>query len=192
MHDHGALPDHQPAPEPHTGHEEHVHLEMSHPAPTTVHTGHTAAAEEAGHQAHAGHDAHTGHDAGGHAGHAEIYRRRFWITLILSIPVLLFSEMIQDWFNYSLPEFPGDNLVVPVFGTIVFLYGGSVFLTGGWQELRARKPGMMLLISLAIVVAFVASLGSISISGGSWPCWSPSCCSATGRKCGRSGRRREH
>jgi Cu2+-exporting ATPase len=86
-----------------------------------------------------------------------MYRRRFWLALILTIPVLLFSEMIQHWFNYSLPEFRGDHLVAPLFGTIVFLYGGSVFLTGGWQELRARKPGMMLLISLAIVVAFIAS-----------------------------------
>jgi Cu2+-exporting ATPase len=115
-------------------------------------TGHAAHGGPAGHGDHAKH--------GGHAGHAEIYRRRFWITLILSIPVLLFSEMIQDWFNYSLPEFPGDNLVAPFFGTIVFVYGGSVFLRGGWEELKARKPGMMLLISLAIVVAFVASLAT--------------------------------
>ena len=68
--------------------------------------------------------------------------------------------MIQDWFNFSIPEFRGDQLIAPVFGTIVFLYGGSVFLIGGWRELHARKPGMMLLISLAITVAYVASLAT--------------------------------
>jgi Cu2+-exporting ATPase len=163
-------------------HDSHAHHQMSHTAPAAAPTheahagsGHPMAhgahdghadhgvrpAEHAGHDAPGGHDAHAGHGgAGGHAGHAELYRTRFWITLILSIPVLLFSEMIQDWFGYTLPEFTGDNLIAPLFGTIVFLYGGSVFLTGGWQDLRARKPGMMLLISLAIVVAFIASLAT--------------------------------
>jgi Cu2+-exporting ATPase len=101
------------------------------------------------------HAAHSGH--GGHAGHAEIYRRKFWISLLLSIPVVLFSEMVQDWFNYSLPEFPGDQLIAPVFGTIIFLYGGMVFLQGAKEELQSRKPGMMTLIALAIIVAYIAS-----------------------------------
>jgi Cu2+-exporting ATPase len=89
-----------------------------------------------------------------------VYRRRFWITLILAVPVVLYSEMVQDWFGYTAPQFPGDGLVAPVLGTVVFVYGGSVFLTGAWSELRRRAPGMMMLVSLAISVAFLASAAS--------------------------------
>jgi len=103
-----------------------------------------------GHGAHAGHDKHAGHSV-------EMFRSRFWITLLLSIPVVLYSPMVQEWLRFSMPTFPGSELVSPVLGTIVFLYGGSVFLKGGWDELRSRAPGMMLLISLAISVAFIAS-----------------------------------
>jgi Cu2+-exporting ATPase len=105
---------------------------------------------------HAEHD----HDGVGHAGHADVYRRRFWITLILAVPVVLYSEMIQDWFGYTAPEFRGDGLVAPVLGTVIFFYGGWVFLTGAWSEIRRRAPGMMLLVSLAITVAFLASWAS--------------------------------
>jgi Cu2+-exporting ATPase len=102
------------------------------------------------------HDAHAGHDK--HAGHSvEMFRSRFWITLLLSIPVVLYSPMVQEWLRFSIPTFPGSELIPPVLGTIVFLYGGSVFLKGGFDELRFRTPGMMLLISLAISVAFIAS-----------------------------------
>jgi P-type Cu2+ transporter len=107
---------------------------------------------------HAGHAA--GHDLMGHASHADVYKRRFWITLILAIPVVVYSEMIQDWFGYTAPEFRGDGWVAPVLGTVTYLYGGSVFLTGAWSEIRRRAPGMMLLVSLAITVAFVASAAS--------------------------------
>jgi len=110
--------------------------------------------------AHGAPGAHEGHDK--HAGHSpEMFKQRFWLTLALTIPVLLFSEMIQDWLGFSLPEFPGDSWVPPVLGTIVFVYGGGVFLKGAYDELRARRPGMMLLISLAITVAFVASAASL-------------------------------
>ncbi|MGH3024031.1 MAG: heavy metal translocating P-type ATPase [Gaiellaceae bacterium] len=114
--------------------------------------------------AHAGDVTHAtpegGHDK--HAGHTvELFRRRFWVTLVLTVPIVVFSEMVQGWFGYSLPDFPGDALVQPVLGTIVFVYGGRVFLEGAWHELRQRQPGMMLLISLAITVAFVASLASV-------------------------------
>jgi P-type Cu2+ transporter len=95
-----------------------------------------------------------------HTGHAEVYRRRFWITLILAVPLVVYSEMVQDWFGFTAPEFPGDELVAPVLGTVIFFYGGSVFLTGAWSELRGRAPGMMLLVSLAISVAFLASAAS--------------------------------
>jgi Cu2+-exporting ATPase len=110
-----------------------------------MHPGHGAA------NAHACHDKHAGHDP-------EVFRRRFWLSLILTVPVVLFSEMVQDWFGYSLDGVPGHDLVAPVLGTFVFVYGGHVFLLGGWREVQDRQPGMMLLISLAITVAFLASL----------------------------------
>jgi P-type Cu2+ transporter len=106
-----------------------------------------------------GHGTHTGYDK--HAGHSvEMFRTRFWITLLLSIPVVLYSPMVQEWLRFSMPVFPGSELVSPVLGTVVFLYGGSVFLKGGWDELRSRTPGMMLLISLAITVAFITSVAT--------------------------------
>lgn len=119
-------------------------------------------AEHGGHTAHGGHGGHGGHDGhGDHAAHAQIYRDRFWITLILTIPLVLLSEMIQDWFGYSVPDFPGDALVPPVLGTVVFVYGGWPFLAGAADEIRPWRPGMMLLISLAITVAFGASMLSL-------------------------------
>jgi Cu2+-exporting ATPase len=89
-----------------------------------------------------------------------MFRDRFWVTVALTVPIVVSSTMIQDWFGYSLPDFPGDGLVQPVLGTVVFVYGGRVFLEGAWHEVRARQPGMMLLIALAITVAYVASLAS--------------------------------
>jgi Cu2+-exporting ATPase len=109
----------------------------------------------AGHAAHGKEQEHLGH-----AGHADVYRRRFWNTLILAVPVVVYSEMIQDWFGFTAPQFTGDGLVAPVLGTVIFFYGGSIFLTGAWSELRQRAPGMMLLVSLAISVAFIASAAS--------------------------------
>ena len=99
----------------------------------------------------------SGHEHVGHVGHVDVYRRRFWICLILAIPVVLYSEMIQDWFGFTPPQFPASGSVAPVLGTVIFFYGGGVFLTGAWSELRRRAPGMMMLVSLAIIVAFVAS-----------------------------------
>ena len=101
---------------------------------------------------------HEGH--GEHEGHAAMFRDRFWVSLALSVPVLLFSEMTQGWLGFSLPAFPGDDLVAPILGSAVFLYGGQPFLTGGLEEARARRPGMMLLIALALIVAFGASVAS--------------------------------
>jgi P-type Cu2+ transporter len=101
-----------------------------------------------------------GHAEMAHAGHADVYRRRFWINLILAVPVVIYSEMVQDWFGFTAPRFPGDGWVAPVLGTVIFLYGGSVFLTGAWAEIRRRAPGMMTLVSLAISVAFLASVAS--------------------------------
>jgi len=103
-----------------------------------------------GHGDHAAHVDHTGHEM--------MFRRRFWISLVLSIPVLLFSPMIQEWLGFSMPEFPGSNWITPVFATIVFVYGGVPFLQMAVPEIKNRRPGMMLLISLAISVAFLYSL----------------------------------
>ncbi|CCF82372.1 Copper-translocating P-type ATPase (fragment) [Nitrolancea hollandica Lb] len=128
---------------------------QSHTA-STAHAGQVASTEQALHAAHAEHDAHAGH-AVDHAGHVDLFRRRFWITLLLAIPVILYSEMVQHWLGFTSPAFPGSALIAPGLGTIIFLYGGSVFLRGGWDELKTRTPGMMLLISLAISVAFIAS-----------------------------------
>ncbi|MGW8645393.1 heavy metal translocating P-type ATPase [Micromonospora chalcea] len=99
---------------------------------------------------------HSDH-GGAHAGHdPEQFRRRFWLSLALTVPIVATSHMVMDWFGYSL-EFPGVRWVGPVLGTVLFLYGGWPFLTGGLRELRERSPGMMLLISMAIVVAYLAS-----------------------------------
>lgn len=103
----------------------------------------------------AGSDAHAGH--GGMEDHAAMFRRRFWLTLALTLPVIAYSEMVQEWLGFGPPSFTGEDLVGPVLGTLVFLYGGWPFLTGAVSELRARQPGMMLLIGMAISVAFGAS-----------------------------------
>jgi Cu2+-exporting ATPase len=94
-----------------------------------------------------------------------MFRRRFWISLVLSIPVLVFSPTLQDWLGYTIPDFPGSTWITPVFAIIVFLYGGIPFLQMAVPEVRNRKPGMMTLISLAIVVAFVYSLASLFLPG---------------------------
>jgi Cu2+-exporting ATPase len=114
-----------------------------HPKPT----GH--AGPGSGHQ---GHDKHAGHDP-------EQFRRKFWLSLALTLPIVATSDMVMEWFGYSL-DFPGMSLVGPVLGSVVFLYGGWPFLVGGVREVRDRAPGMMLLISMAITVAYVASLAT--------------------------------
>jgi Cu2+-exporting ATPase len=112
-----------------------------------------------GHGDHAGHGAgHGGH--GGHGDHAAQFRDRFWLSLAITVPVILYSEMVQEWLRFTPPQFPGSEWVAPVGGAIVFLYGGWPFLQGGVAEARARQPGMMLLISLAILVGFGASAAS--------------------------------
>src|SRR5215218_1518248 len=106
-----------------------------------------------------GHEGHGAH--GGHGDHAAQFRDRFWLSLLLTVPVVIYSEMVQEWLGFTPPQFPGSQWVAPVLGTIVFLYGGRPFLEGGVAELRSRQPGMMLLISLAILVAFGASLATV-------------------------------
>ncbi|QCQ23419.1 copper-translocating P-type ATPase [Desulfoglaeba alkanexedens ALDC] len=86
-----------------------------------------------------------------------MFRDKFWLSLILTVPVVFWAPHIQMIFGYTAPEFPGSAGILPVLGTAVFLYGGLVFLQGAWRELRVRLPGMMTLISLAISVAFIFS-----------------------------------
>ncbi|MDQ2965474.1 MAG: heavy metal translocating P-type ATPase, partial [Chloroflexota bacterium] len=109
------------------------------------------------HGAHpAAHDSPAGHDK--HAGHSvAMFRDKFWLSLLLTLPVLIWSHDIQDWLGYQAPIFPGSEYIPAALGTFVFLYGGLVFIRGAAGELRDRTPGMMTLISLAIVVAFVTS-----------------------------------
>jgi len=110
-----------------------------------------------------GHEGHGGDHGGGHGAHhghhVEMFRTRFWWSLLLTVPLVVTSHMVMDWFNYTL-DFPGMDWVGPVLGTIVFLWGGKPFLAGGAQEARARTPGMMLLIAMAITVAYVASMAT--------------------------------
>jgi Cu2+-exporting ATPase len=93
-----------------------------------------------------------------HSGHEQMFRKRFWWSLILSIPVLIYSPMIQQWLNFTAPDFPGSVWIPFVFSLVIFGYGGIPFLNMAVPEIRNRKPGMMTLISLAISVAFVYSL----------------------------------
>jgi Cu2+-exporting ATPase len=99
------------------------------------------------------HDRHEGHSVA-------MFRDRFWLSLLMTVPVVVWSGDVQEWLGYTAPTFPGSDLVPAAFGTAVFLYGGTVFLRGGLAELRDRQPGMMLLISLAITVAFLTSLAA--------------------------------
>ncbi|XKG42152.1 heavy metal translocating P-type ATPase [Microbacterium marinum] len=105
---------------------------------------------------HGGHGGHAGHGAD----HVARFRRLFWINLILAVPVVAFSGMFSMLLGYPLPDAAWVGWISPVLGTVMYVWGGAPFLTGAVSELRARKPGMMLLIGLAITVAFVASWGA--------------------------------
>ncbi|HEY9229066.1 MAG TPA: heavy metal translocating P-type ATPase [Gemmatimonadaceae bacterium] len=119
-------------------HDEHHHHHVDEP----VHAGHAAPAS---------HDKHAGHSVAK-------FRQKFWIALLLTIPALIWGEMIPHALGFTPPAFPGSQWIPFVFGVAVFFYGGLVFLQGAWRELRARQAGMMTLISLAITVAFVYSV----------------------------------
>lgn len=105
------------------------------------------------HSEHADHDKHAGHSV-------NMFRDKFWLSLLLTLPVLIYSEMIQHWLNFTPPAFPGSQYVPFVFSTIIFFYGGLVFIRGAWGELKAKLPGMMTLISLAIITAYVYSVAT--------------------------------
>jgi P-type Cu2+ transporter len=96
-----------------------------------------------------------------HAGHSvAMFRDKFWLSFTLTIPVVFWSTDVQHWFGYTAPSFLGAKFIPAILGTVVFVYGGLVFIRGAWGELADRKPGMMTLITLAIVVAFGTSLAA--------------------------------
>ncbi|GEA79723.1 MULTISPECIES: heavy metal translocating P-type ATPase [Cellulomonas] len=138
----------------HEGHHMPAHVD-GHDAehrPSASHHGEHMGAEGG----HGGHGAH----GGGHGDHVALFRRLFWINLALAVPTVLLSGMFADLLGYALPDVPGLTWVAPALGTVIYLWGGRPFLTGAVAEFRARKPGMMLLIGMAITVAFVASWGA--------------------------------
>ncbi|MFC7447719.1 heavy metal translocating P-type ATPase [Rhodococcus daqingensis] len=148
----------QHASEGHPGHD---------PAMVEDHAGHDAREAHAAHESHEGHGGHGaqgGH--GGHGGHGDHgdhvgqFRRLFWIMLAIAVPVVLANAMFADLIGYTLPHSGPVTWISPVLGTVMYVWGGKPFLTGAVAEVKARQPGMMLLIALAITVAFIASWGA--------------------------------
>jgi Cu2+-exporting ATPase len=133
------------------------------------HDAHAEHAEHAPAHPRASAPAHSGHDR--HAGHSvAMFRDKFWISLLLTIPTLVWGEMIPRALRFTPPAVPGARWIPMVFGTAVFLYGGLVFLQGARRELADRAPGMMTLISLAISVAFVFSV-AVALGFQAMPLW---------------------
>lgn len=154
----------------HHGGEGHTGHQPPDPVPGRTTAVASLPADHAGHahQQHGAHDDdHAVHSHGQHAGHSTaMLKNRFWLTLVLSVPVVYFSPMVGHLLAYMPPAFPGSAWIPAVLGTVIFLYGGQPFLKGGIQELKTRSPGMMLLIAMAITVAFVASwITSLRIGG---------------------------
>jgi Cu2+-exporting ATPase len=127
----------------HEGHKDHGHV-------------HGAGAES--------HDTHAGH-------HTEDFLKKFWVVLVLTVPIILYSDLPEVFLGWSAPHFPGSMYVQAVLGSIVFFYGGSVFLRGAWSELKARMPGMMTLIALAITSAYLYSIGMVITGTGMTLFW---------------------
>ncbi|GAA4904285.1 heavy metal translocating P-type ATPase [Tessaracoccus lubricantis] len=136
-------------------HQHHAHAPEA-ARPAEAHHGHAEHEGHGGHEGHEGHDTMASHD--GHAGHAAHFGRLFWIMLALAIPVVALSPMFAHLMGYLLPGW--TIWVAAALGTVMYLWGGRPFLTGALDEARRRKPGMMLLIALAITVAFLASWGA--------------------------------
>lgn len=143
-------------------HHDHQHTEpTSSPAEPIDHSGyvgHPSHSGDTNHAEHRGHDTHAGHGVM-HEGHAAMMRNRFWVSLPLTLIVLLYSPMIQTWFHFTAPQFPGSLWIAPVVGTIIFIVGGFPFLSMARQEIAIRQPAMMTLISLAITTAYLYSMG---------------------------------
>jgi Cu2+-exporting ATPase len=139
----------------HQHHQGHAPAEVSYPEHPEAH------GQE--HSRHGGHDKHAGHSV-------TMFRDKFWSSLALTIPTLVWGHMLPRVLGYAPPNVPGHQWIAPVFGTAVFLCGGLVFLQGAWRELRDRLPGMMTLIALAITVAFVFS-AAVTLGYPGMPLW---------------------
>ena len=163
------------------GHPRHTELGAE-PAPLVGEATASAATTADAHSTHTGHSAHSprhfgaethgGHGAHDkHAGHSvAMFRDKFWISLLLTLPTLVWGHMLQRVFGYHAPMFPGSQWIPAVFGTAVFAYGGWPFLQGAQRELKDRLPGMMTLIALAISVAFVFS-AAVTLGYPGMPLW---------------------
>ncbi len=119
----------------------------NHGPTSDLHAGHTMS------HGHQGHDRHAGHSVA-------MFRDKFWLSVALTLPTVFWSPEVQHWLGYTAPSFPGSTVIPAILGTAVFLYGGLVFVRGAQSELADRTPGMMTLISLAIIVAFGTSLAA--------------------------------
>lgn len=176
--------------------DEHMHHNMNHeakPSDTDMGSGHVHSMDQMDHENHSMGDMnHEGHAmehrkndqhkmpsvASGnlqhgeheshadHSGHEQMFRKLFWINLLLSIPVLIFSPSIQGLLGFKMPDFPGSQWITPIFSLIVFYFGGIPFIKMAIPEIKSRRPGMMMLISLAISVALIYSAASLFIPGG--------------------------
>src|SRR6202048_3683759 len=124
-----------------------THADHGHPS--DPHAGHKMTDDQGGHDRHAGHS-------------VAMFRDKFWLSFALTIPVVVWSSDVQRWFGYTAPSFPGSRFIPAILGTVVFFYGGLVFIRGAWGELADGKPGMMTLISMGIIVALGASLAGKS------------------------------
>jgi len=140
-------------------HDDRRETAVSPPETEPHHAHHQTADNHKDHNPHSQQGSHSGH--GSHAGHEKMFRDRFWVSLALSIPVLIFSPALQNWLGYTAPVFPGSDWITPVLAVVIFIYGGLPFLRMAADELRERQPGMMTLISLAITVAFVYSVATL-------------------------------
>lgn len=174
------------SPDEHEDRSGHAHAAQATPAPTNTTASARHPHEHGGqHDAHPvtheldrsaahdhrdhGHAHEDGHDK--HAGHSvAMFRDKFWIALLLTIPTMVWGEMIPHALGFTPPAFPGSRWIPLVFGSAVFFYGGLVFLQGAWRELKDFQPGMMTLISLAISVAFVFS-AAVSFGAVGMPLW---------------------
>ena len=174
-HDHSSSPEH----DPHQSH--HRNEEPGSPVGVTEHLnqadqqghrdrpdhgGHTQSGGSKGQGSQEGHGGHVDH-----SGHEDMFRKRFWISLLLSIPVLIFSPAVQSFLNYTVGFFPGSAWITPVLAVIIFIYGGLPFIQMAVPEIKKRAPGMMTLISLAIGVAFIYSLAALIFSIGETFFW---------------------
>jgi len=128
-------------------------MAVNHEHDHTEHARHTSNTNEGIHNGHSAHDKHAGH-------HTHDFLKSFWICLVLTIPVLLLSPMIQQWIGFEL-KFPGDKYVLLTLGSIIYFYGGWPFLSGMVSEIRDKAIGMMTLVALAISVAFIYSVAVV-------------------------------